>query len=350
MPIQLLRPEVSSKIAAGEVIERPASAVKELVENALDAGASRIRIEIRGGGIEYIRITDDGSGIRADQVELAFKRFATSKLEIADDLDAVSTLGFRGEALPSIASVARIDLRTRTPDSDSRHQHRDRQWRGRVGRTDGGPAGHYDHSQAAIPQPARATQVPELDQRRADTDSQGRRALRDGVPGGGIRSESGPRPIVLTSPGSGELTGRGVCGAWPPGRRGPCWRSCPGGVRRDDHRGHRADRAAVAGQGQPQLHQPVREQAVGEEPVALVRHRAGVPRVHGRTQISSRGVERQCAIPGSGRECPSREGRDTVQAGEQRVQRCAEGSPQDARRARADTGGESPGELQSTRT
>ena len=119
MPIQLLRPEVSSKIAAGEVIERPASAVKELVENALDAGASRIRIEIRGGGIEYIRITDDGSGIPADQVELAFKRFATSKLEMAEDLEAVSTLGFRGEALPSIASVARVELRTRTPESDS---------------------------------------------------------------------------------------------------------------------------------------------------------------------------------------------------------------------------------------
>ncbi len=119
MPIHLLRPEVSSKIAAGEVIERPASAVKELVENALDAGASRIRIEIRGGGIEYIRITDDGSGIQSDQVELAFQRFATSKLEIAEDLDAIATLGFRGEALPSIASVARVELRTRTPDADS---------------------------------------------------------------------------------------------------------------------------------------------------------------------------------------------------------------------------------------
>ena len=119
MPIQLLRPEVSSKIAAGEVVERPASAVKELIENALDAGATRIRIEIRGGGIEYIRITDDGSGIPAEQVELAFQRFATSKLEMAEDLDAVSTLGFRGEALPSIASVARVELRTRTPDADS---------------------------------------------------------------------------------------------------------------------------------------------------------------------------------------------------------------------------------------
>ena len=80
---------------------------------------SRIRIEIRGGGIEYIRITDDGSGIPSDQVELAFRRFATSKLEMAEDLDAVATLGFRGEALPSIASVARVELRTRTADSDS---------------------------------------------------------------------------------------------------------------------------------------------------------------------------------------------------------------------------------------
>ena len=119
MPIELLRPEVSSKIAAGEVIERPASAVKELVENALDAGASRIQIEIRAGGIEYIRVTDDGIGIPSTQVELAFQRFATSKLARAEDLESVSTLGFRGEALPSIASVARVEMRTRSQDEDS---------------------------------------------------------------------------------------------------------------------------------------------------------------------------------------------------------------------------------------
>ena len=119
MPIQLLRPEVSSRIAAGEVIERPASAVKELVENALDAGASRIQIEIRSGGIEYIRVTDDGGGIPTNQVELAFQRFATSKLSDADDLESVSTLGFRGEALPSIASVAHVEMRTRAHDQDS---------------------------------------------------------------------------------------------------------------------------------------------------------------------------------------------------------------------------------------
>ena len=119
MPIQLLRPEVSSRIAAGEVIERPASAVKELVENALDAGASRIRIEIRSGGIEYIRVADDGIGIPPDQVELAFRRFATSKLSESEDLESVSTLGFRGEALPSIASIARVEMRTRAHDYDA---------------------------------------------------------------------------------------------------------------------------------------------------------------------------------------------------------------------------------------
>ncbi len=119
MSIELLRPDVSSKIAAGEVIERPASAIKELVENALDAGASRIQIEIRVGGIEYIRVTDDGVGIPPNQVELAFQRFATSKLSEAEDLEAVSTLGFRGEALPSIASIARVEMRTRAHDQDS---------------------------------------------------------------------------------------------------------------------------------------------------------------------------------------------------------------------------------------
>jgi DNA mismatch repair protein MutL len=119
MSIQLLRPEVSSRIAAGEVIERPASAVKELVENALDAGASRIQIEIRSGGTEYIRVTDDGGGIPTNQVELAFQRFATSKLSDSEDLEAISTLGFRGEALPSIASVSRVEMRTRAHDHDS---------------------------------------------------------------------------------------------------------------------------------------------------------------------------------------------------------------------------------------
>ena len=119
MPIRLLSDKVSSMIAAGEVIERPASVVKELVENALDAGATEISVEIRGGGVEQIRVADNGCGIPHDEVELAFQRFATSKLSDASDLDAIPTLGFRGEALPSIASVARLSVVTRHADDDS---------------------------------------------------------------------------------------------------------------------------------------------------------------------------------------------------------------------------------------
>ena len=119
MPIRLLSDKVSSMIAAGEVVERPASVVKELVENALDAGATEISVEIRGGGVEQIRVSDNGRGIPHDEVEIAFQRFATSKLSDASDLDAIPTLGFRGEALPSIASVARMSVVTRHADEDS---------------------------------------------------------------------------------------------------------------------------------------------------------------------------------------------------------------------------------------
>ena len=115
--IHILDPETIDKIAAGEVVERPASVVKELVENAIDAGASSITVEIKDGGISFIRITDNGSGIAADQVRTAFLRHATSKIENAEDLSRIASLGFRGEALSSIAAVSKVELITKTKDA-----------------------------------------------------------------------------------------------------------------------------------------------------------------------------------------------------------------------------------------
>jgi DNA mismatch repair protein MutL len=114
--IRLLSEQVANQIAAGEVVERPASVVKELVENALGADARRITVEIQAGGRSLIRVTDDGIGMDRDDALLCFERHATSKIQQAADLNAITTLGFRGEALPSIASISRLSLTTRERD------------------------------------------------------------------------------------------------------------------------------------------------------------------------------------------------------------------------------------------
>src|SRR6201982_774781 len=114
--IHLLSENVANKIAAGEVVERPASVAKELLENSLDAGSTRIRIQVEAGGKKLIQITDNGCGMIRDDALLAFERHATSKIKNAEDLLSIATLGFRGEAIPSIASVSRLHLETRAPE------------------------------------------------------------------------------------------------------------------------------------------------------------------------------------------------------------------------------------------
>ena len=117
--IVILDERTANQIAAGEVIERPASVIKELVENSIDAGATAITVEIKKGGISYIRVTDNGSGMESDDVEMAFEKHATSKIRRIEDLDSLATMGFRGEALASIAAVSRLEVRTKTATEET---------------------------------------------------------------------------------------------------------------------------------------------------------------------------------------------------------------------------------------
>src|SRR6266516_973653 len=120
--IRLLPDHVANQIAAGEVVERPASVVKELVENALDAQATRLTVEIQAGGRSLMRVTDDGSGMSRDDALLCLERHATSKIQKAEDLSAIATMGFRGEAIPSIASVSRMTITTREHETEAATQ------------------------------------------------------------------------------------------------------------------------------------------------------------------------------------------------------------------------------------
>ena len=116
--INVLPKHIADLIAAGEVVERPSSVIKELMENAIDAGATSLTVEIKNGGVTYMRVTDNGSGILRDDIRNAFVSHATSKIQNEEDLHGIGTLGFRGEALASICAVSRVDVLTRTADDD----------------------------------------------------------------------------------------------------------------------------------------------------------------------------------------------------------------------------------------
>ena len=179
--IRVLSDNVANKIAAGEVVERPASVVKELLENSLDAGATDLRIEVESGGRRLIRIADNGCGMLRDDALLAFERHATSKLRDVKDLLSIATLGFRGEALPSIASVSRLLLETRSAEETT----------GAAVEIAGGkmlrcdevarPRGHHDHGARSVLQRSGAQEVSALRADRAGAHRVAGDALQPGA-------------------------------------------------------------------------------------------------------------------------------------------------------------------------
>ena len=160
--IRQLPPAVINQIAAGEVVERPASVVKELLENAIDAKATRIDLSVERGGKDLVRVADNGLGMSADDLVLAFQPHATSKLAEADDLFRIRTLGFRGEALAAIAEVAKIRCQTRQADADVGSRARDRGRHLRPGEEVRLPDRHGDRSPQPLSKHTRAPHVPEI--------------------------------------------------------------------------------------------------------------------------------------------------------------------------------------------
>ena len=188
--IRQLPTSVINKIAAGEVIERPASVVKELVENSLDAGATRIDVVVEKGGAELLRITDNGCGIAAEQLSLAVASHATSKIADADDLFRVETLGFRGEALASIAEVSRLLLRSRAVDCESGAELEIVGGQAAPIRPGRLPTGDFDRGSSVVFQYAGASQVYAHYADRDGSYHRGRDATGAGSPAGAFHLES----------------------------------------------------------------------------------------------------------------------------------------------------------------
>ena len=160
--IAVLDQNTIDKIAAGEVVERPSSVVKELVENAIDAGATAVTVEITDGGKKLIRITDNGSGMEAEQIPLAFLRHATSKIEKVEDLEHIASLGFRGEALSSIAAVSQVELITKTPSSVSGSRYVIEGGKGTSSGGNGGTGGNNISDPKPLLQYTCKEQIPEI--------------------------------------------------------------------------------------------------------------------------------------------------------------------------------------------